>query len=97
MRNAKGFAFSLQLFVGVDICTRRRIFLHVTLHPRWVLPFASEAETCAFGWVGLEATVKAVGGLSSVLRVVVESIGLGHAVGHNGLLQCGCTLLIEDA
>lgn len=97
MRNTEGFSFGFQLFAAVNVRPWRRIFLHVAFHPRWVLPLSSEAETCALGGVGLEAAVKTVGRLSSVLRVVVESIGLGHAVGHDSFLQGACALLIEDA
>lgn len=97
MRNAEGFSLGLQFFATVYVGPWRRIFFHVALHPRWVLPLSSEAETCALGGVGLEAAIKTVGRLSSVLRVVVESIGLGHAVGHDSFLQGACALFIEDA
>lgn len=97
MRNAEGFSLGFQFLATVDVSPWRRIFLHVALHPCWVLPLSSEAETCSLGRVGLEAAVKTVGRLSSVLRIIVESIGLGHAVCHDGLLQGACALFIEDA
>lgn len=97
MRNAESFALGLHFFAAVNVSPRRRVFLHVALHPRRVLPLSSEAETCALGRVRLEATVEAVGRLSTVLRIAVESIGLGHAVSNDCFLQGACALLIEDA
>lgn len=97
VRNAECFPFSLHFLATVNISSRGRVFFHVALHPCRVLSLSSEAESCALGRVGLEATVKTVGWFSCVLGIAVESIGLGHAVRHDGLLQSACALLIEDA
>lgn len=97
MSNAEGFPLSLHFLTTVNISSRGRVFLHVALHPRRVLSLSSEAEACTLGRVGFEAAVKTVGRLSGVLWIAVESIGLGHAIRHNGFLQGAGALLFEDA
>jgi hypothetical protein len=81
----------------LEVCSRRRVFLHISFHPVRVLLLPSEAKPCALGGTRLEAGVEAVGRLTVVLGIAVETIGLGNAVDEDRFLECAGALFIENS
>ncbi len=97
MRNAEGRSLRMQIRLAIKIGSWGRDLLHITFHPVWELLLPSETKPYSFHRARLETRIQAVSGLTRVLGLIYEAIGLGHAVSDNGFLESGCTLFIIDA